>query len=64
MLEKWKQWAIKMNLRKAVIIFVIMGLVLVVASSVAVYSNFQGRISEWGQFAETDRDHGREEKES
>lgn len=63
MLEKWKQWAIKMNLRKAVIIFIIMGLVLVVASFVAVYSNFQGRISEWEQFAETDRDHGREEKE-
>lgn len=29
----------------------------------AVYSNFQGRFSEWEQFAETDRDHGREEKE-
>lgn len=63
MLEKWKQWAIKMNFRKAAIIFVIMGFVLAVASSVAVYSNFRGRIFEWEQFAETDRDHGREEKE-
>lgn len=26
------------------------------ASSMAVYSNFQNRISEWEQFAETDRD--------
>lgn len=63
MLEKWKQWAIKMNLRKAVIIFVITGLVLTVASAVAVCGNFQGRISEWEQFSETDRDRGKEEKE-
>lgn len=63
MLGKWKQWAIKMNLRKAAIIFIIVSFVLAVASSVAVYSNFQGRFSEWEQFAEADRDHGKEERE-
>lgn len=63
MLEKWKQWAVKMNFRKAVIIFVVTGFVFAVASSVAVYSNFQGRISQWEKFSESDRDDGREEKE-
>lgn len=64
MLEKWKQRAITMNLRKAVMVFVITGFVLVVASSVAVYSNFQNRISEWEQLAETDRERGRDEEET
>lgn len=63
MLEKWKQWAIKMNLRKAVIIFIIASLAIAIGCSAAVYSNFQSRISEWERFAETDREHGREEKE-
>lgn len=63
MLEKWKQWAMKMNLRKAVIIFVITGLALAIASSATVYGNFRDRISEWEWISETDGDHGREEKE-
>lgn len=63
MLEKWKQRALKMNLTKAVIFFIITGLVVAIGFSAAVYSNFQGRISEWEQFAEMDREHGRGEKE-
>lgn len=63
MLEKWKQWAIKLNFRKAVILFLITGFALALASSVMAYQNFRGRISGWEQFAETDREHGRKEKE-
>ncbi len=63
MLEKWKQRAINMNLRKAVIIFIITGFALVIASSAALYSNFQGRVAEWEQFAETDREHEGKDKE-
>lgn len=63
MLEKWKQWAVKMNYRKAVILFIITGFVVLIGFSVVVYSHFQGRISEWEQLLETDRDYEREEKE-
>ncbi len=63
MLEKWKQRAIKMNLRKAAIAFIITVFALAIASSAALYSNFRGRISDWEQSAETDREHEREDKD-
>lgn len=63
MLEKWKQWAVELNFRKAVILFIITGFVAAIAFSAAVYGNFRGRISEWEQFSETDREHGKEERE-
>ncbi len=62
MLEKWKQWALKMDLKKAVFVFLITGLAVAVGSSVALYRNFQGRAAEWEQSAETDRERGREGK--
>lgn len=64
MLEKWRQWAIKMNFKKAVIFFFITGFAATVGFSAAVYSNFRGRISEWEQLSEADEDHGREEKKT
>lgn len=61
MLEKWRQWALKMNLGKVIIIFMITVFVVVIGFSAVVYQNFQGRIFEWKQFTETDRDYGRKE---
>lgn len=63
MLEKWRHRALKMNLRKVVIFFIITVFVVVIGFSAVVYQNFQSRIFEWEQFTETDRDHGRKEKE-
>lgn len=62
MLEKWKQWAVKINFKKTVVIFMITGLVLVLGASAAIYGNFQGRIAQWEQLAETEREYGEEEK--
>lgn len=47
MLEKWKQKALQMNLKKAAIFFIVTSLVLIIASFAAVYGNFQGRMNEW-----------------
>lgn len=63
MLEKWKQRAIKMNFRKAVIAFAITAFALVLVSFAAVYGNFQSRIATWEQFAETDREYGEKERD-
>ncbi len=52
MLEKWKQRAIKMNLKKAVIFFLITSFAAAIGFSAVLYSNFHGRIFEWEQFAE------------
>lgn len=61
MLEKWRHRALKMNLGKVVIFFIITVFVVVIGFSAVVYQNFQSRIFEWEQFTETDRDHGRKE---
>ena len=63
MLEKWKQKAIQMNLRKAVIIFIVTSFVLILASAVAIYGNFHSRMNEWEKFTETDREHDEGEKD-
>ncbi|HBI61235.1 MAG TPA: hypothetical protein DDY31_08505, partial [Lachnospiraceae bacterium] len=63
MLEKWKQKAIQMNLRKAVIFFIVTSFVLIIASSAAIYGNFQNRMNEWEKITETDREHGEREKD-
>lgn len=67
MMEKWKQRAIQMNFKKAVIVFLIACFVLAVSVPVALYVNFQDRISAWEQVRETDReerDFREEEKRS
>ena len=63
MLEKWKQKAIQMNLRKAVIFFIVISFVLIIVSSAAVYGNFQSRMNEWEKFTEADREHEEDFKE-
>lgn len=62
MLEKWKQRAIDMNFKKAVILFVVASLVLSIAASVTLYSNFRDRITEWEKVVEIDREYGEQEK--
>lgn len=62
MMEKWKQKAVQMNFKRAVIIFIVTSLAFVIGSSAAVYGNFQSRISGWEKFTETDREYGEREK--
>lgn len=66
MMEKWKQKAIHMNFKKAVIIFLITCFVLAISVPAALYGNFQNRIASWEQARETDREKrgSREKKES
>lgn len=52
---KWEQKAINMNFKKAVIIFLITGFVLMIAVPATLYGNFQNRLYEWEQSWETDR---------
>lgn len=47
MLEKWKQRAIQMNFRKAVLIFVAASFIIILGLSAALYVNFNGRIKQW-----------------
>lgn len=61
MLEKIKQRSIHLNLKKAVIIFIVTGLVLVSISSVAVYSNLRGKNIEWENIAGSDAEKETEE---
>lgn len=63
MTEKWKQKAIHMNFKKAVIIFLITCFVLMFSIPAVLYGNFQNRITSWEQERETDREH-REERNS
>lgn len=64
MSEKWRQRAIKMNFKKAVISFVITGLAAAIGVSAVLYSNFRGRIPQWEQRLETDRGHEEKEREA
>ena len=61
MTEKWEQRAIKMNFKKAVIIFLITCFVVMISVPAALYGNFQNRINAWEQIRETDRE---QEKDS
>lgn len=62
MLEKWKQRAVQMNFRRAVILFIVTSFVLIAASSAAVYGNFRSRVSDWEKFAGAGREYEEEEK--
>lgn len=44
MLKKWKQRAIQMNFKKAILIFVAVSVLLVLGFSAALYGNFKGRM--------------------
>lgn len=55
MLEKWKQRIIQMNFKKAVLIFVAVGAILVLGFSTALYGNFRGRMEQWESAAKASR---------
>lgn len=63
MLEKWKQWAIRMNFRKSAVFFLITSLVLIIASSAILYGNFRNRIAQWEQNVESDGKYEEKEKD-
>lgn len=55
MLEKWKQRIIQMNFKKAVLVFVVVGAILVLGFSTALYGNFRGRMEQWESAAKASR---------
>ena len=62
MLEKWKQRAIQMNFKRAVIIFVVISFILALGGSAALYGSFKGRIHQWEYDVKTGREYEPEEK--
>lgn len=56
MLEKWKQRAIQMNFKRAVIIFVVISFILMLGGSAALYGRFKGRANQWESAVKTDRE--------
>ena len=56
MLEKWKQRAIQMNFKRAVIIFVVVSFILMLGGSAALYGRFKGRANQWESAVKTDRE--------
>ena len=63
MLEKWKQRAIQMNFKRAVIIFVIVSFILMLGGSAALYGRFNGRANQLESAVKIDRESEPEEKE-
>lgn len=63
MLKKWKQRAIQMNFKKAILIFVAVSVLLVLGFSAALYGNFKGRMERWESVTKTRREYQIGEKE-
>lgn len=57
MLEKWKQRAIQMNFKKAILVFVAAGIILVLGLSAALYGNFKDRMEQWESAVKTSREY-------
>lgn len=62
MLEKWKQRAVQMNFKKAVLIFLAVSLILVLGYSAILYGNFKDRAEQWESAVKTSREYQEEEK--
>lgn len=62
MLEKWKQRAMKMNFKKAILVFVAVSFILVLGFSAALYGNFKGRMEQWESVVKTSREYQNGEK--
>ncbi len=62
MSEKWKQRAIQMNFKRAVIIFVVVSFILMLGGSAALYGRFKGRANQWESVVKIDRESELEEK--
>lgn len=64
MIERSKQRLIDMDLKKAVIIFLITSFALMIAVPVVLHEDLQNRILDREQFGERDREHGETERYS
>ena len=62
MLEKWKQRAIQMNFKKAVLVFLAVCFVLVFGFSAVLYGNFKDRTDQWEAAVKTSREYQDREK--
>lgn len=62
MLEKWKQHAIQMNFKKAVLVFLAVSFILVLGFSAALYGNFKDRTAQWESDVKTSREYRNGEK--
>ena len=62
MLEKWKQRAIQMNFKKAVLVFLAVSFVLVLGFSAVLYGNFKDRTDQWESAVKTSREYQNREK--
>ncbi len=62
MLEKWKQRAIQMNFKKAILVFLAVSFILVLGFSAALYGNFKDRTDQWESAVKTSREYRNGEK--
>lgn len=62
MLEKWKQRAIQMNFKKAILVFLAVSFILVLGFSAALYGNFKDRTDQWESAVKTSREYQNGEK--
>lgn len=62
MLEKWKQLAIQMNFKKAILVFLAVSFILVLGFSAALYGNFKDRTDQWESAVKTSQEYQNEEK--
>lgn len=62
MLERWKQRAIQMNFKKAILAFLAVSFILILGFSAALYGNFKGRMTQWESAVKTGREYQNREK--
>lgn len=62
MLEKWKQRAIQMNFKRAVLAFAASSFIMILGLSAALYGNFKGRMEQWESAIKTNREYKNGEK--
>jgi RNA polymerase subunit RPABC4/transcription elongation factor Spt4 len=57
MLKKWKQCAVQMNFKKAILIFLAVSLILVLGYSAILYGNFKDRTDAWKSDVKINREY-------
>lgn len=61
-LKKWKQRAMQMNFKKAILVFLAVSFILVLGFSVVLYGNFRDRVDQWESDMKTSREYQNGEK--
>lgn len=62
MLEKWKQGAIQVNFKKAILVFWAVSFIFILGFSAALYRNFKDRTDQWESAMKTSREYQNREK--